>query len=449
MTTPAPADVTGTFAGLTVNADFVGSIALDYTTNPGDVDLDITGASLIPARPGANINQQNVINGINNGILNGPANVPLPPQFLALAGLTGPTFLNVLTHIDGEAATGAQTSAFQLMNEFLNLLLDPSSVGGSGGGGPLGFAPEQASLPPEIALAYASVLKAPPPASFDQRWTTWGAAFGGSSTTDGNATIGSNTITAGDYGFAGGMEYHVDPSTLYGFALSGGGTNWNLAQGLGSGRSDTFQAGLYGKRYFGPAYVSGALAFANHWFTTNRIALGDQLTANFDGQSYAARLEGGHRFGLAAPAPGAIVGVTPYAALQTQWFHTPSYSETDLPGGGFGLSYNAMTANDTRSELGARFDDLTMLYGMPLILRGRLAWAHDWVSNPALDAAFQTLPGSVFTVYGATPPRDSALTTAGVELHISANWSALAKFDGQFASRSQTYTGSGKLRYSW
>jgi hypothetical protein len=36
-----------------------------------------------------------------------------------------------------------------------------------------------------------------------------------------------------------------------------------------------------------------------------------------------------------------------------------------------------MTANDPRSELGARFDDFTSLDGMPLILRSRLAWAHD------------------------------------------------------------------------
>jgi hypothetical protein len=35
----------------------------------------------------------------------------------------------------------------------------------------------------------------------------------------------------------------------------------------------------------------GALAFANQWFTTNRAALSDQLTANFDGQSYSARCQ--------------------------------------------------------------------------------------------------------------------------------------------------------------
>ena len=108
-----------------------------------------------------------------------------------------------------------------------------------------------------------------------------------------------------------------------------------------------------------------------------------------------------------------------------------------------------MNATDTRSELGARFDDPTMLYGMPLILRGRLAWAHDWVSNPALGAAFQALPGASFTVNGAPMPQNSALTTAGAELYLTPHWTVIAKFDGEFAPGSQTYAGTGTLRYTW
>ena len=294
------------------------------------------------------------------------------------------------------------------MTDFLNLLLDPAAGngGGIGGNGPQQFAPDdQPSLPPEIAEAYNHVLRRgqpAPAASFDQRWTAWGSAFGGYNTTSGNTAVGSADFTASDYGFAAGMTYHVTPATSYGFALAGGGTNWNLSGGLGGGRSDAFQAGVYGTTHYGPAYLSGALAFANHWFTTNRIAVGDQLTASFQGQSYAARGEAGYRYGV--PITGYIIGVTPYAALQVQSFHTPGYSETDLSGGGFGLTYNAMSATDTRSEFGARFDNLTMWYDMPVILRGRLAWAHDWVSNPSLGAVFQALPGSSFTVSGATPP---------------------------------------------
>ena len=89
------------------------------------------------------------------------------------------------------------------------------------------------------------------------------------------------------------------------------------------------------------------------------------------------------------------------------------------------------------------------LYGKPLILFGRLAWAHDFVCNPALSAAFETLPGSTFTVNGAPIPQNSALTSAGAQYFLAANWSLIAKFDGEFANGSQTYGGSGTLRYTW
>jgi outer membrane autotransporter protein len=293
------------------------------------------------------------------------------------------------------------------------------------------------------------LTKAPPkPQSFDQRWTMWGSAFGGTSMTNGDPAVGSNNVTASDYGFAGGADYRISRDTVLGFALAGGGTNWSLAQNLGGGRSDAFQAGVYAKTHAGPAYISAALAFANNWFTTDRTSvLGDQLQAKFQGQSVGGRLEAGYRYGL--PSTNGLAGFTPYAAVQAQSFHTPSYSETDLTAGGFGLAFNAMNATDTRSELGARADDLTMLGSTPLILRGRVAWAHDWISNPALDAAFQTLPGTNFIVNGAAPPKDSALTSVGAELRMTANWSLLGKFDGEFGSGSQTYAGTGTLRYSW
>src|SRR4029079_4210529 len=81
---------------------------------------------------------------------------------------------------------------------------------------------------------------------------------------------------------------------------------------------------------------------------------------------------------------------------------------------GFGLAYNGRTGTDTRSELGGRFDRVLALYtNAVLSLRARVAWAHDWVSDPALAAVFQTLPGAGFVVNGATPAKNSALASAG------------------------------------
>jgi outer membrane autotransporter protein len=299
-------------------------------------------------------------------------------------------------------------------------------------------------LPPDVALAYADMLKAPPAARFAPRWTSWGAAFGGGSSISADSAATSSNVTARTYGIAAGMDYHASPNTILGFALAGGGTNWGLSGGLGGGRSEAFQVGGYGITHAGPAYVAGAVSFTNHWFSTDRTALGDQLTGRFLGESYGARLEGGYRLAVLP-----WLGVTPYAAVQAQEFSAAGFSETDVSGGGFGLNYASKQASDVRSELGLRLDDPTMFGGMLLILRGRVAYAYDSVGDPALSAAFQALPGGSFIVNGAPIPKDSALTSVGAQLFITRQWSLLAKFDGEFAQGAQSYASSATLRYTW
>jgi fibronectin-binding autotransporter adhesin len=435
--------------------------ALSYTATNAILNLTATlgqpngpSGPSGPSGPGAlgfgglSINQTNVASALNNFFNSGGA---LPPAFVNIFGLTGGNLANALTLLSGEAATGSQQVAFQLGNQFLGIMLDPF-VDGRGGlagaGGPaLGFAPEREEVSDDIALAYAKILKAPPkPVSFDQRWSVWGAGYGGSNRTTGDpAVVGSHDLSAATAGGAAGLDYRLAPGTVVGFALAGGGTNWGLAQGLGSGKSDAFQAGIYGATQWGASYLAAALAFTDHWMSTDRFAFaGDHLTASFNAQSFGGRVEGGYRV---ATFYG---GLTPYAAIQAQSFHTPGYSESDLTAGGFALGYNSRNATDTRSELGARFDRLLLLnLEAALTMRARLAWAHDWISDPTLAALFQTLPGAGFVVNGATPAKNSALTSAGAELRLANGVALIGKFDGEFASHSSTYAGTGTVRYAW
>jgi uncharacterized protein with beta-barrel porin domain len=393
-------------------------------------------------------NQLGVGRAIDNFFNNGGT---LPPTFVSLYGLSGANLTNALDQLSGEAATGAQQVGFQLGNQFLNLMLDPFVDGRSGVGGAdhpaLGFAPERETMPPDIAHAYASVFKAPPAPMpvYEPRWTAWGGSYGGSNRTTGDLAVsGSHDLSARAVGFAAGLDYRLTPDTVTGFALAGGGTNWSLAQGLGGGKSDAFQAGLYGATRWGPAYLAAAFAFTNHWMSTDRLAVNDHLTANFNAQSYGGRIESGYRFGTP------YGGVTPYAAIQAQSFHTPGYTETDVTANGFALTFNGRDATDTRTELGTRFDRVLALYSNAVLaLRGRVAWAHDRVSDPTLLPVFQALPGASFIVDGATPAKNSALTSAGAELRLANGVTLLAKFDGEFAAHSSTYAGTGTVRYRW
>jgi uncharacterized protein with beta-barrel porin domain len=460
----------GTYTILTANDGLAGTKFADLQTsglqevsnirNPhlvydaSNVYLVLDPATLT-LRPGLPRNLQSHANAINTFITSGGtlgSGGTLHPAFQRLLNLSASDLEAALTLHTGEAATGAQQVAFQLTNQFLGIMLDPfvdgrSTFGGIGGGGAIGFAPEHEPLPEDIALAYAKVLKAPPkPPAFEQRWSVWGAGYGGTNRTSGDpVVVGSHDLAARTAGGTAGLDYHLSRDSVVGFALAGGGTDWSLAQGLGGGKSDAFQAGLYGATRWGPAYLAAAFAYTNHWMSTDRLTFAsDHLTARFNAQSFGGRMEGGYRFTTI------YGGLTPYAAIQAQNFRTPSYSESDLAGGGFALAFNSRSATDTRSELGARFDRLLLLNpSAALTMRARVAWAHDWVSDPTLTAVFQTLPGASFIVNGATPAKDSALTSAGAELRLANGVTLLAKFDGEFASHSSTYAGTGTVRYTW
>ena len=179
------------------------------------------------------VNHINVGTAIESFVNNGGT---LPPAFVPLFGLTGSNLTRGLDQLSGEAATGAQKVGFQFTGQFLNLMLDPFVDGRSGVGGAdhpaLGFAPERETMPQEIALAHAAVFKAPPKAVtvYEPRWTVWGGAYGGSNRTNGDlVVIGSHDLSARTVGVAGGFDYRLTPDTVVGFALAGGGTDWNLA----------------------------------------------------------------------------------------------------------------------------------------------------------------------------------------------------------------------------
>ena len=297
-------------AGVTVNTpfagpdfvgpfDYIGTATLTYPTDQVDLVLG-AGYAILAAPPGAGQNQQNVVTAIDKYITQ---------RRRAAAGLCQSRQSvrpGLFERAHPARRRGRDRRADQRLPD--DDAVPRSDDRSNRRRGRRAAAAGRAALPTKSSRTCrpmwrwpmpARCISAPPQQSFDQRWSAWGSGFGGSGTYDGNAAVGSNNVTASDYGYAGGMDYHLTPDTVYGFALAGGGTNWSLATIWAAGGATAFEAGVYAKTHWGAAYLSGALGFANHWFTTNRIAVGDQLTASFQGQSYAARGEVGYRYAVA------------------------------------------------------------------------------------------------------------------------------------------------------
>lgn len=436
--------ISGTFNSTVTNTNLPSNFSsvLSYDATHAYLNLTLDFSSPTGPTSGLTGNQQAVANALAN-FFNKTGGIPM-----AFGALTGPG----LTQVSGETGTGSQQTTFTAMEQFMGIMTDPfMNRGGRGFSSPSsGYAEENAytarSNPTD---AFAMFNKAPIVQAYEPRWSVWGGGYGGSQSTTGNTVTGSNNTTSSIAATAVGADYLISPSTIAGFAMSGGGTSFSVVNG-GSGRSDLFQFGGYVRHNAGPAYITAALAYGWQDITTNRTVTAggfDQLRAEFNANSWSGRVEGGYRF--VSPATFGV-GITPYAAAKFVTFDLPSYAEQAVFGSNvFALAYGAKDVTDPRTELGFRTDKSWAVGDGFLTLRSRLAWSHDFDPNRSVAATFQSLPGASFVVNGAAQAANSALTTASLEMKWRNGWSIAGTFEGEFSNVTNSYAGKGVLRYTW
>ncbi|MGC2775407.1 MAG: autotransporter domain-containing protein, partial [Bradyrhizobium sp.] len=366
----------------------------------------------------------------------------LPVSLQSIYFQSAPGLGATFNQLASQSAPAATASLGQSMTGFLSTVLD---FGGNGRPGP------NSNASPMMAYAEASggaaakasriFTKAMP---VEPSWAVWGSAFGGGGRIGGDAAAGSQDVSSRIYGLATGADYRLAPDMTVGFALSGGQTSFNVAQGGGYGGSDFIQAAAYASKRFGQAYVSGSLAAGAHWMSTTRsLATGavETLRASYTAPTLAARAETGYRFDLGWSS------LTPYAAVQLQQVWSPSYTETSsLGANGTALTVASRDTTLPRTELGLWAD---RRISETFLVRGRAAWAHDYNRDASVSATFQTLPGASFVTTGARIAADSALLSGVAEVALTSHLTLSGQIDGQFAPSATSWAGTGRLRYQW
>ena len=443
--TTAPNGLTGTFGSFAFNSAGIIKVAPRLSYDGQDVFLTLAQAPLPTVPAGTPSNGVNVAAALS-GFINAGGALPTLLQNLYPLSLSPAAYAATLNQLGGQTPTAAATDVALTMNSFLTTMFDFSAPGRQEVGTPIAFAPE-AQVAPEVALAYAAVtpkgamVTKAPAYVYEPRWSTWASGFGGTSRIGGDATVGSQDLRANIAGGAAGIDYRMSPDTTLGFALSGGETHFSLDGAFGSGNTDFFQGGAYGKQRFGNAYVAAAAAFGAHHVTTDRtVAVGagsDHSTATFTASSVAGRVEGGYRFG------GPFNGVTPYAAVQAQSVFTPGYTETST--GGTAQTFASKDTTATRTELGSWLDTRVNA----VLFRGRAAWVHEFNRDASITAGFAAFASPNFVVTGAQRPGDAALVSGLFEVPVFTNVTFSGRADAELASHATTWTGMGTVRWVW
>jgi autotransporter-associated beta strand protein len=417
----AGSGVTGSFS-LASSTSANGAFHFSLTQDTDNVYLRIDLADLAVLLPGdATPNAAAVAAGIDAAIAHGDA---LPTSIENLGNLSSNDISAAFVQLSGEVGADLPAAENAIVGPFLDALISHDDT----------------RMPSAWRSPRRTISQS---ASLD----IWTSVFGGAEKLTGNiAGTGTHNLHTDISGVIVGVDWKPSPDLSLGAAVSGGHAGMNLADGLGKARNNAWQMGGYGLYRLSPHFFSRfAVALGwNELRTERAISVGNG--GNLAGQTTGFSAAGHFDLGV-----NLRWGITPYVGADSALFQNAAYSESASAGvSDFALHYGDHSATDTRFEAGLeKRGSFSVWDDGSLTLDGRVAWAHDMDSRRETIASFEVLPDSAFTVEGAQPANSATLVSFGTLFQTPSGVGFLARFDGEFSDRSQSYAGTAGLDFKW
>jgi outer membrane autotransporter protein len=277
----------------------------------------------------------------------------------------------------------------------------------------------------------------------------WASALGGLGSVlgDGNAS----TLTYNFGGAAAGIDYRFDPRFLVGIGTGyTHGTQW-VNSFMGQGWSDSVSFAAYGSFAQSGFYLDAlaGYAYSNNQLQRQLLIPGLQqrtATGSTGANQFLGQIEGGYKVDVYAPA---MASITPFGRFQISSVTQNAFSESGAQS--LNLNVAQQTTNSQRTTIGA---DLGSSIGLgnerKLDLAVRLGWQHEFAdTGRPITAAFAGAPGNAFTVFGATPTRNSAVVGLQASTTIAAATQVYLRYDGEVGGGTDNHALNVGLRMSW
>ncbi len=340
----------------------------------------------------------------------------------------------VMTALSGNNYAGFSTSMVQGAQLFMNNFANQTGGGGS-------------PISNRVALAQACDVACDP--TQPPLWGAWGGGLGGLGVVGANAPLGSVTYNVG--GFAAGLDRLITPTTRLGVTAGyTTGTQW-VGGFDGVGRSDTFQAGLYGgfaqDKVYADALVGYAYGYNQMWRNIPIPGLQQRTAQGRTGANqFYGQVETGYRFDLGGIAEAFV---TPFARLQAYTGTQNAFTETGAQS--LNLTVNAQTTNSLRSVLGAQLGGAMDLgWREKLALQFRLGWSHEYAdTNRPVTATLAGAPALAFTTFGVAPQRDGAVVGFSANTAVADAMSIYLRYEGDISGQDSAHAITAGVRITW
>ena len=428
----ASAGVTGTFGGVTSNLAFL-TPSLSYDAD--SVYLSLLQSSNAFSKGAQTANHGAVaaaLDKANNNVSGDFATVL--DAFVQLDTQQGPAALNA---ISGQSYANLGTFNTQTAGAFMSTVGAQLNAlhGGQGKGG------TYVSMGSPLDDACNTTCDVPPEPT---RFAAWLSGVGGLGSVLGNANAGTMTYNFG--GAAVGMDYRVRPDLLVGIGIGYiGGTQW-VSGFTGQAYTDGVSGSVYASYTPGNLYVDGLVGYG---YASNRmtrvIAIPGLAARTAQGTTganqFLGQLETGWRFDVPLSQPASV---TPFVRLQGSTTTQNGFTESGADS--LNLVVQQQTVNSLRSTIGM---DLAAAFSRTTIGL-RLGWQHEFAdTSRPMTASFSGAAGTPFTVFGATPQRDSAVLGLGATFQVADATEVSLRYDGEVGGGTNNNALTLGLRMKW
>ena len=420
------AAVTGRFDGLTASG-LPGFLTASLGYAPGSVALNLQSGMASMSGPGSN--RGAVARAFDTAFNAGPGLNGMP----ALYGLSSGQLPQALSTLSGDSASVAQSAALSAGNQFASLMTERVVTR------------RNEELACYNHSAEAQACQTPPD------WSAWSAGFGGAQWLNANDATGAAASQQTVAGGAFGIDYRAGPDTLVGVAVGASTLGISMPASVANGQATGTHIGVYGLHDWRSFYVNAAMVFSRFDASLTRQITG--IGAAETERSSAVSTQLGGRLEVGRPFAVGQASITPFAALQPSQFWQPATTETGTTTSGtpgvFALSYQAQSTTSLPLFLGAQIDGRTEINSRAASAWLRLAWVHEFMTGRPVTAGFTGLPGSQFTVDGATAASDAVRLDFGGRYALDTQISLFANGTAELSNRGQSVGGTVGLKWVW
>ncbi len=243
-----------------------------------------------------------------------------------------------------------------------------------------------------------------------------------------------------------GLDREISPKLRVGISSGTVETDLDWQRPGDSGDQKSFLAGVYASLGVEGYYADTSLSFASHSNAAKRVnpinSSLQPLSADFDGQSWLARLGIGYDFFLGDWSVG------PTASLSYLELRTDDFQENG--GDYFSMNIDKNTENRLISSLGVRVATLIQAGGITFLPRLEMTWKHDEEGDEhTLQAAFHDYPTASFSVPGAGVGNDILSSNIGVVALMSETLSGHVQLESDMGDDYQNLVLSMGVTYKF